>query len=502
MSHMFRRHKHRPHGSFEHEFAPKGNYGLELCHQDDEAIADVVFVHGLTGDRRSTWTDKSSNVFWPKDLLGCDDLPPMRILSYGYDADVAHFWAMGSQNRIGEHAGNLVNALAQLRDGSDTEERPIIFVAHSLGGLVTEDAILFSKSSAETYLQDIFESVSGVCFLGTPHCGSDFARWASVATSLVNTVKTVNKSLVKTLTLNSEVLARVQRDFQNEHRKMPSDKTFGITCFYEEIPLRGIGEVVPKHSATLPQYNAISIHANHMDMVRFSSKEDSGYRAVTGEIRRWLKVIRTRNDTERLPEVVDNVFLNDVAPQPSMNGIAQSTSTVYEPSYSHSYSQTDVRTPENITHEPIYRSELAQPYSHLYGNHHTQSHVPSQPMYHNSYTHADQLSRSFNTLRPLHSQPRPYPRTYNQDYTPYEPAHQYSPAAPSSPYQSQAPYESVARDPRTYSNSPSHNTSPHPRFGERGQGSVYQESSHFGETDNKGGKMLQGNYNVTGNISF
>lgn len=34
------------------------------------------------------------------------------------------------------------------------------------------------------------------------------------------------------------------------------------------------------------------------------------------------------------------------------------------------------------------------------------------------------------------------------------------------------------------------------------QGIVYQESSYFGETDNKNGKTLQGNYNVTGNISF
>lgn len=93
---VFRRHKHRRDDPVDNEYTAKGNYGLELCHQDDQAVADVVFVHGLTGDRRSTWTDKYSNVFWPKDLLGKDDLPAMRILSYGYDADVAHFWAMGS----------------------------------------------------------------------------------------------------------------------------------------------------------------------------------------------------------------------------------------------------------------------------------------------------------------------------------------------------------------------------------------------------------------------
>lgn len=77
-------------------------------------------------------------MFWPKDLLP-KDLPKTRIMTYGYDADIAHFWSMASQNRIGEHASNLVNAIAQVRERTDTEGRPIVFVTHSLGGLVTED---------------------------------------------------------------------------------------------------------------------------------------------------------------------------------------------------------------------------------------------------------------------------------------------------------------------------------------------------------------------------
>jgi pimeloyl-ACP methyl ester carboxylesterase len=98
----------------------------------------IVFIHGLTGNRESTWTEKSSRVFWPEELLK-HDVPRTRILTFGYDADVAHFWTQSSQNRIGDHALNLVNALAQLRERSDTEDRPIIFAVHSLGGLVLED---------------------------------------------------------------------------------------------------------------------------------------------------------------------------------------------------------------------------------------------------------------------------------------------------------------------------------------------------------------------------
>jgi predicted alpha/beta hydrolase family esterase len=67
------------------------------------------------------------------------NVPRTRIVTFGYDADIANFWAMASQNTIRNHAVNLANALAQLRERTDTEERPIVFVTHSLGGLVFED---------------------------------------------------------------------------------------------------------------------------------------------------------------------------------------------------------------------------------------------------------------------------------------------------------------------------------------------------------------------------
>jgi len=95
-------------------------------------------VHGLTGNRETTWTDKATGVFWPAHLLR-NDVPKTRILTFGYDADITHFWASASQNCIRNHAVNLANALAQLRERTETENRPLIFVTHSLGGLVFED---------------------------------------------------------------------------------------------------------------------------------------------------------------------------------------------------------------------------------------------------------------------------------------------------------------------------------------------------------------------------
>ncbi|KAI9710416.1 MAG: hypothetical protein M1812_007452 [Candelaria pacifica] len=275
------------------QYSTRGDYGLKRCHEAENATADIVFIHGLTGNRETTWRDPNSRTFWPEHLLK-EDVPRSRILTFGYDADVTHFWAMASNNRIGNHAMNLVNALAQLRDRTETEDRPIIFVTHSLGGLVFEDALLSSKNSAEPHIQSLLDHTVGVCFLGTPHCGSEIANWASVFGNIASVVRTTNMSLLNVLKPESEVLARIQQEFHTmlRARRNQGLEPLKITCFYEELAVRGIGEIVPKHSAILPAYNAIGIRANHMDMTKFSDAEDPGYLAVSTELRRWARGIQ------------------------------------------------------------------------------------------------------------------------------------------------------------------------------------------------------------------
>ncbi|KAK3937091.1 hypothetical protein QBC46DRAFT_344910 [Diplogelasinospora grovesii] len=62
--------------------------GIKLLYSPETAAADIVFVHGLTGDREITWTARGASEPWPKALLPAE-LPTARVLTFGYDAYVA-----------------------------------------------------------------------------------------------------------------------------------------------------------------------------------------------------------------------------------------------------------------------------------------------------------------------------------------------------------------------------------------------------------------------------
>jgi hypothetical protein len=113
-----------------------------------------VFVHGLCGHRKNTWA--KDGVCWPEELLPKEPaLSRVRILTFGYDANVVGPMGRASLNSLFEHSLSLLNELSRER-GRDAvscynfhksyqiinefqRDRPIIFVAHCLGGLLVKD---------------------------------------------------------------------------------------------------------------------------------------------------------------------------------------------------------------------------------------------------------------------------------------------------------------------------------------------------------------------------
>lgn len=263
--------------------------GIKTLSDPPDATLDVVFVHGLTGDRERTWTCPSNNVCWPRDLLPTS-LPNARILAFGYDAYIVRNQGQVAQIDIAHHANDLLNSLASERREHQSAVRPIVFVAHSLGGILCKDALRISEISGEVHLQAISIYTCGIAFVGTPHGGSWLANWARIPATILGVLKRSDVSLLSLLKPDSEVLGRIHSDFLAMLRRRDADrKSISIACFYETLPLIGRVQIVEQPSATIPSYNNISIHADHRNVARFASVEEAGYKSIIGVLHHWAQ---------------------------------------------------------------------------------------------------------------------------------------------------------------------------------------------------------------------
>lgn len=100
-------------------------------------FVSLVAVHGLGGHWKQTWTGESSKI-WLQDFLPeqlKDAGINARVFSYGYNSDTAFSKAVTD---IDDEAAMLLARLDGDRQTNEEKSRPILFISHSLGGIVVK----------------------------------------------------------------------------------------------------------------------------------------------------------------------------------------------------------------------------------------------------------------------------------------------------------------------------------------------------------------------------
>ena len=108
-------------------------------------------------------------VFWPRDLLKAD-FPRARIMTFGYNSIVTRGYTGANQGNIFSHARDLLYALEAKR--RKAPDRDLVFIAHSLGGILVKEVLRRSETDPDLGITKIFQSTTGVLLFGTPHRGS------------------------------------------------------------------------------------------------------------------------------------------------------------------------------------------------------------------------------------------------------------------------------------------------------------------------------------------
>ncbi|KAJ3531234.1 hypothetical protein NM208_g8967 [Fusarium decemcellulare] len=296
-----------------------------LGEKDNAYRVNVIFVHGLRGHPKRTWgrgtddddvetqstassrgrrsfrsllrrsrqtsspvTTKDSEVspspkpFWPAEFLP-EDIPEARVWTYGYNANVVEsVFQASNQNSVSQHGQDLAVKFERVIDNQD----PVIFVAHSLGGIVVKEAIRVSKICCSR--------TKMIVFLGTPHRGSQLAEWGTIASRLANcALQDTNRKIIDALEVNGEVLNMIHKGFVTAVH----ESGVKIHSFQEGRGFKGVrglhGKVVDDFSSKLdlpPTIETVeTIDANHSQMTKFADKNDAGYCDVSGVLKACIR---------------------------------------------------------------------------------------------------------------------------------------------------------------------------------------------------------------------
>lgn len=273
---------------------------------------DIVFIHGLGGDALKTWGEDQES-FWPS-WLG-EDFTDAAVWAIGYDATPTA-WLRDTMP-MEDRALNILNDLSHT-NGIGT--RSIIFVVHSMGGLILK--YMLEKSKIDDRYKHILSHTKGAVFLAVPHDGAGGANFLSALSGILR----VN-DIVKQLKKNASSLDRLDGSFNTlvkqeklqcisffETKEVRIEKKFfGFKVFSKGIM------VVSKASAKgrFPQEEPIPIDKNHIEICKLTDRNDLIYRNIKPFIQKILDEVNKYDDilseleetTEQDESIINQIFL-------------------------------------------------------------------------------------------------------------------------------------------------------------------------------------------------
>jgi len=257
------------------------------------SVAEIIFIHGLKPgpDNQqefafSTWGGKDKNSdFWAKwlreDLVNHED-GALNVTTWVLQYDSAATDLFGGAMPIYDRAGNILDRL----NGRNFGKKPIIFVGHSMGGLIAKEVIRRGLTGGVSDYEVIAKSVRGIAFISTPHSVAFFPKFISnLKTALRITDPVIEMSA------NSATMRSLSEWYSNNSLNNGVD-----TLAYGENYTQ-FGVMVVDQTSANPQVQGKSftlLDANHSDTAKPTKNTDQ---QCEGVLRFVSRVIRRELNT-------------------------------------------------------------------------------------------------------------------------------------------------------------------------------------------------------------
>ncbi|KAI1660474.1 TPR-like protein [Daldinia decipiens] len=271
-------------------------------HPVEDAEVDIIAVHGLGSnvDWSWTWKDKARKrppVHWLKDpdMLPAL-LPRARILVYNYESI---WYANAPRTRLQLCGESLMRSVHNFREDS---QRPIIFLGHSLGGLVILYGLLYAEGEEE--LHYLPRQTVGFVSLGTPFRGTQM-KWVTSVIAWSMAPAQSHSGIIQDLEYDNSTL----RDKVHDLCKLRDRLHLPTCCFFEKFKtdygkkfgVTGFAKlmVVKEESACIAGWERISLPADHLQMNKYSGPNDSSFLSVSAVIVEMYKKAKVAIESRR-----------------------------------------------------------------------------------------------------------------------------------------------------------------------------------------------------------
>lgn len=201
----------------------------------------MIFVHGIWGDGWGTWFNRATGTYWPRMVAEDPAFNEFDVFVYQYDT------------RVVERTVQIPDLLTEMHTrlkAADvlSSHDEVIFVAHSMGGLLVRQLLL-------DYRQELAGKVHRLFFFATPSLGSPKAD------TLGHLVTNVTAKGLQPIDANSFLL-------QQQDSWLAAK--FGITsyCGFETTSTAGL-QIVPRASAeALCTEPSQALPGSHLDAAK------------------------------------------------------------------------------------------------------------------------------------------------------------------------------------------------------------------------------------------
>lgn len=237
---------------------------------DHHASRVIVFVHGLNGNARDTWLFDSAH-YWPKMIADDPSFADTDIYVASYPTP-----ARGNHMSVNDLISYLSDELEDA--GIFSQHKQVIFVAHSLGGIVVQQLLLTYRD------KNLASKVPFIYLYATPQTGSDLANIGKLFKP---------DPLIKELAHGEGNFVLASMDTAWLHSGFENIKRY---CAYETQTEKGF-KVVSRESATRGCNDQVAIDSNHQNIVK---PRDTAARSYTALKNKFIE-LSTQNTLVATP---------------------------------------------------------------------------------------------------------------------------------------------------------------------------------------------------------